>query len=65
VVSTYPVITISSLLISATADITVMNCQLKAVTIHAAAWVIANDCCLSHFGSDIFLYVNSYVECVK
>jgi len=44
---------------------TVMNCQLKAITIYAAAWEIQDASCVSHFGTGIFLYVNSYVECVK
>ena len=65
VASPYLVIILTSLHISVTVDLIAMNCQLKTITIHTAAWNIPNACCVSHFGSGIFLYVNSYVENVK
>ena len=64
VVSPYLVNIISSLYFSATVDVTVMNCQLKVITIHAVAWDNPYDRCVSHFGSVKFLYVNWYVEYV-
>ena len=63
-VSIYLVV-ILSLSTGVTVDMTVMNCQLKTFTFLAAACEIPNACCVSHFGSGIFLYVNSYLASVK
>ena len=64
-VSLYLVIILSSLFISVKVDMTVMNGQLRDITIHAAAWDIPIACCVSHFGSGLFLYVNFYAASVK
>ena len=58
VVSTYHVIILPSLFIIVTADMTVMKCQLKAITIHALARDSPHVSCVSHFGAGKFLYVN-------
>jgi len=49
-----PYLIFSSLFISATVDMTDMNCQLKAITMHVAAWDIPNVSSESHCGSGIF-----------
>ena len=53
---------LSSYFFSATGDMTVMNCQLKAITIHTAARDIPNACCVSHFGSGIFFFVCKFLR---